>query len=177
MDFFATIFSNKYLSTLLPIGLGTSVGYLTRPDRGSVERDYRRLQRPPLSPPAAVFGPVWTTLYGLMGFAAYRAWTTAHASLDMSRRDVAVQGGVLYTTQLALNLAWMPLYFGFNKPRLALADIVLLWGNIATLSYVWSDVDVTASYLMLPYLAWVSFATYLNAATIYLNKDGLAKLD
>lgn len=73
-------------------------------------------------------------------------------------------GATLYTIQLGLNLIWMPLFFGFQRPKEAVADIVALVGTTSYLVYVWSKVDTVASWLMVPYLGWLSFATYLTAS-------------
>jgi tryptophan-rich sensory protein len=67
----------------------------------------------------------------------------------------------LYTIQLGLNLVWMPLFFGFNRPIAAAVDIVSLAGTVSYLAYIWGQVDTTSGWLLAPYLAWLGFATYL----------------
>jgi benzodiazapine receptor len=147
------------------------------------KKQYRELKQPPLNPPAYVFAPVWTLLYAGMGYASHRAWT---AGMDSSFDAQAVadakvfnqfsvgssllnsfllqHGATLYTIQLGLNLIWMPLFFGFQRPKEAVADIVALVGTTSYLVYVWSKVDTAASWLMVPYLGWLSFATYLTVS-------------
>lgn len=137
------------------------------------------LRQPPFNPPGYVFGPVWSLLYAGMGYASYRAWTIGMSSLDPLKRDAAQvrnhdiglksyllmftqHGATLYTIQLALNLLWMPLFFGLQRPVEAAVDIVTLLGTTSYLTYVWSKVDDVSAYLLVPYLAWVGFATYLN---------------
>jgi translocator protein len=71
--------------------------------------------------------------------------------------------------QLGLNLVWMPLFFGLGRPIEALVDIVSLTGTVGYLTYVWKKVDKVSAYCMVPYLAWLGFATYLCAGTGYLN--------
>lgn len=75
----------------------------------------------------------------------------------------------LYTVQLALNMAWMPLYFGLKRPIEATVDIVALLGTNVYLTKLWWSIDRNAAYCMLPYLGWLSFATYLCAGAGYLN--------
>lgn len=122
---------------------------------------YMALKQPPLRPPPAVFGPMWTALYGFMGFAAYRAWTTAHSTMSPRLIDLARHGATLYTIQLGLNLIWMPLFFRFKRPIEASVDIVALTGVTAYLTYIWSQVDEVAGWALAPYVAWLGFASYL----------------
>jgi benzodiazapine receptor len=74
------------------------------------------------------------------------------------------QGATLYTIQLGLNLVWMPLFFGYGKPAAATADIVALTGTVGYLAYIWGQVDPVCGWLLAPYLAWLSFATYLSVS-------------
>ncbi|KAK4193353.1 putative translocator protein [Podospora australis] len=169
-----SVFGSLPASVLLPIALGTAVGYSTRPK--DVPRQYLSLKNPPLRPPPQVFGPVWTILYGMMGYAAHRAYTLGTSPLSLPGTIAAARHGTtLYTIQLGLNLAWMPLFFGFNRPVLALVDIVALLGANGYLAWLWgTQVDKTAGWLLVPYLAWMTFATYLNAGTGYLNNWDLS---
>ena len=122
---------------------------------------YTALKQPPLRPPPYVFGPMWTTLYGFMGYAAYRAWSTGVNSFDPQTMRLAKHGATLYTIQLGLNLVWMPLFFKYKRPIEATVDIVALTGVTGYLIYVWSQVDAVAGYFLAPYLGWLGFATYL----------------
>lgn len=128
----------------------------------STQKTYLALKQPPLRPPPQVFGPTWTTLYALMGYAAYRAWSTGTASLNPTTIQLTKQGATLFTIQLGLNLIWMPLFFGLKRPIEATADITLLTGVTGYLTYVWSQVDTGAAWCLAPYLGWLSFATYLS---------------
>ncbi len=127
------------------------------------------LKQPPLRPPPAVFGPVWTALYGCIGYAAYRAWTTGMASLNPRKVEMTKHGATLYTIQLGLNLIWMPLFFKYKRPVAATLDIVALTGITAYMTYLWGQVDEVAGYFLAPYLAWLGFATYLCVGAGYLN--------
>lgn len=123
---------------------------------------YPTLNRPPLTPPDAVFGPVWSVLFGLMGLAAWHVWRRT----GLLGAPVAMG---LFLAQLALNLGWSVLFFGIQRPDLALVEILILWPVIlATLIAFWR-IDRIAGALLLPYLLWVAFAIYLNAGFVYLN--------
>jgi benzodiazapine receptor len=114
------------------------------------------LRKPPLTPPPAAFGPAWTALYLLMGVAAWLVWREG-----LSRRTALALG--LFAAQLVLNFAWSLIFFGQHRLGVALIEIVVLWLTIlATILAFW-QVRRAAGALLLPYLAWVSFAAYLNA--------------
>ncbi|KAI9853973.1 MAG: hypothetical protein M1824_000761 [Vezdaea acicularis] len=161
------IFSIPAISILVPIALGTGVGFSVQPR--DTQKTYLALKQPPYRPPPQVFGPVWTILYGLMGYSAYRAWTNGMSSLNPQTIEYTKKGATLWVTQLGLNLAWMPLFFGLNRPIEATADIVILTGTVGSLIYVWSQVDQVAAWCLAPYFAWLGFATYLTVGIGYLN--------
>ena len=123
---------------------------------------YQQLVQPSWAPSSAVFGPVWSVLYALMGVAAWLVWRE-----DGWRRQRGVLA--LFVIQLALNALWSWLFFGWHRGALAFADIVLLWLLIvATLVGFWR-VRPLAGALLLPYLCWVGFASALNFAVWHLN--------
>ncbi|KAK0734020.1 TspO/MBR-related protein [Lasiosphaeria miniovina] len=163
------VFNNLPVSVLLPVALGTLVGYSMRPK--DTERAYLSWKQPPLRPPPWVFGPAWTILYGLMGYAAHRAVHFGTSPLNSAATIAAARhGATLYSIQLELNLAWMPLFFGLRRPVEATIDVLALLGINGYLAYLWgSSVDSTAGWLLVPYVAWLGFATYLSAGTGYLN--------
>jgi benzodiazapine receptor len=133
------------------------------------------LKQPPFRPPPQVFGPAWTLLYGLMGYAAHRAVSTGLSPLQSPEVIQATKhGATLYTIQLGLNLLWMPLFFVAKRPIEATVDIVVLTGIVGYLTYVWSKVDVVASWALTPYLGWLCYATYLSAGVGYLNNWSIA---
>ncbi len=125
---------------------------------------YRRLRKPSFNPPNWIFAPVWTTLYVLMAFAAWRV-TMSPATPD---RGWALD---LFGLQLALNLAWSWIFFGRRALGAALAEVLLLWAAIAATIAVFARVDALAAWLLVPYIAWVSFASLLNAAIWRLNRQ------
>lgn len=147
------------LSLALCLGVGAIGAAVTQT---SVNDWYARLAKPSFNPPNEVFAPVWTTLYVMMAIAAWRVWRTA---------DSATRGGplTLFLLQLALNLGWSMVFFGLQKIGAAVATIVVLdVGVIVTMLAFWA-VDRIAGLLMVPYLAWVAFATVLNIALWRLN--------
>lgn len=112
-----------------------------------------------------------------MGYAAYRATTSGLLDPNPEIRSLALTGTTAYTCQLVLNLAWMPLFFGLRKPALALVDIVALTANVWSLAALWARWDPIAAYLMVPYLVWLSFATYITAGVGVLNNWDISKLE
>lgn len=119
---------------------------------------FRSLPRPPLQPPDAVFGPVWTALYAALAWNGVRLWAE-DPELPGARRARA-----LWAAQLGLNAAWTPLFFGLRRPGVALADLVLLDTAATALRVSEAERAEPTSLVLDPYLAWLGFATYLNAA-------------
>lgn len=115
---------------------------------------YATLAKPAFSPPNWVFGPVWTTLYALMGIAAFLVWQQPHTE---RRRALW-----LFGIQLVLNGLWSAIFFGLRSPAGALFVIVALWWAILATMVTFSRISKPAALLLLPYLLWVTFATYLN---------------
>jgi benzodiazapine receptor len=129
----------------------------------SVGTWYQTLQKPTWNPPSAVFSPVWTLLYIAMSIAAWRAWRKAAPEAG---------GGVirLYGAQLILNALWSILFFGLRRPDLALIDIVALWLLLVLGLVRFWRLDRIAGLLWAPYVAWVSFAAFLNFTIWQLNR-------
>jgi benzodiazapine receptor len=128
----------------------------------SVGSWFQTLSKPSWNPPDAVFGPVWSALFVMMAVAAWLVW-----------RRVGARAGrtslMLFGLQLVLNVGWSALFFGLRRPDLALLEIALLWLAIAATAWSFRRHSGWAALLLLPYLAWVSFATGLNAAIWRLN--------
>ena len=112
--------------------------------------------RPWFFPPDVVFPVAWTLLFTLMGVSLFLVWRKG-----TDRRDVRVAIGA-FGAQMALNVAWTPVFFGLQRPGLGLVVILLLWVGIAATILLFDRVDRRASVLLSPYLAWVSFAAVLN---------------
>ena len=127
---------------------------------------YTELARPDWAPPPAVFGPVWTVLYALMGIAAWLVWRVGGFRAARSALT-------LFLVQLAFNALWSWLFFAWQRGALAFADILLLWALIvATLIAFWR-IRALAGALLVPYLLWVSFAAALNYSVWRLNPQVL----
>jgi tryptophan-rich sensory protein len=126
---------------------------------------FSTLGKPSFNPPGWVFGPVWTVLYALMAVAAWRVWR--RAGFQAGRGALSIFG-----VQLALNLAWPLIFFGLRRIDLAVLCIVALWVAIAATIAAFHRIDRWAACLLVPYLAWVSFAAVLNMAIWHLNWGG-----
>lgn len=118
---------------------------------------YAMLTKPAWSPPAWVFGPVWTLLYTMMAGAAWLVWQCG----GWRERRGALR---LYLVQLALNALWTPLFFGLQSPGLGFAAIVFLWLAIVLTARAFFRVRPLAGWLLTPYVVWVGFAAVLNFA-------------
>ncbi len=141
---------------LLCFGVSVLGGRATAPALASW---YPSLAKPPWTPPSWVFGPVWTLLYPLVAVAGWLAW----------REGRARSGTLLFLLQLSLNAAWPWIFFGDRRIGLALLCVVAMWlAILATIRAFW-PVSKGAAVLLVPYLAWVGFATALNAAIWFLN--------
>jgi benzodiazapine receptor len=123
---------------------------------------YNSLNKPAWNPPSWIFGPVWTTLYILMGIAAALAW-------EGRRTRAGRVAFLLFGLQLALNALWSWLFFHWHRPDLALADLVVLWVVILGALIAFRRIRPLAGWLLVPYLAWVSFAGVLNASIAKRN--------
>ena len=129
----------------------------------SVDTWYQALEKPPFNPPDWVFAPVWIALYVLMAIAAWRVWRLR--SSEVTGKALAV-----FAVQLGLNLSWSFLFFGLQRIDLALVEIViLLWAIITNTIMFWRIVRL-AGLLLVPYAAWVTYATVLNASLWLLNE-------
>ncbi len=128
---------------------------------------YVFLVKPVFEPPSWIFAPVWTILYALMGISFYLIWQRAGRR---GRRSLRYQVAAHYFGgQLLLNLTWSLVFFGLHSPFLGLVNIVALWGLIILTIEHSLPLSKWAGYLLIPYLAWVSFAAILNAAIVVLN--------
>lgn len=143
-----------------------AVGYFSSiVTRDNIPTWYTNLEKPSFNPPNWVFAPVWTILYIMMGYAAGRIWN----KIDQFEAEVK-KGFLFFLIQLALNALWSYLFFGLHNPMLASFEIVLLWLMIYETYLQFKKIDKVAAYLLLPYLAWVSFATVLTFSIWYLNR-------
>lgn len=122
---------------------------------------YNTIAKPWWTPPNAVFGPAWTLLYIMMAVAAWLVWLS---------KDRVKPALILFFVQLALNLLWSLLFFTARSPGLALIEAVFLWSAVLATMVAFFNRSRPAGWLFVPYLAWVSFATALNAAIWWMNR-------
>ena len=129
----------------------------------SVQTWYQTIQKPSWNPPDGLFGPVWTILYLLMAVALWRVWRLGWGESGVR---LAV---TLFVLQLGLNVLWSFVFFGLRQPGWAFLEIVVLWGFILATLISFYRLERLAGVLLVPYLAWVTFATVLNGAVWRLN--------
>ncbi|KAH9823789.1 TspO/MBR family-domain-containing protein [Melampsora americana] len=168
---------NPIYSTVLPVLLGTTTGLITRT---SVKTWYPKLRKPPFEPPRWAFPVAWTYLYSSMGYASHlltktylNSFNSSHSIDFLNTSNLSLK---FYFLQLCFNLIWTPIFFGQRQIGLALLNISILDLNVFYLTYLSKKVNQKAFYLLLPYCAWLSYATYLNAGVWYLN-GGQSKLN
>ena len=146
-------------SLILPLVVGAVAGFFTS---ASIPGWYDALNKPTFSPPNWLFGPVWVTLYLIMGFSCYLVWD---APLSNPRNSALT----IYGVQLFLNFVWSFIFFYFKMMGLALIEICLLWVFIVIMIVRFKEIVPSAAYLNVPYLLWVTFASVLNGAFYFLN--------
>jgi benzodiazapine receptor len=155
---------NKVFKLTAAIAICEGVGILgsvfTIP---SITSWYQTLNKPFFNPPNFIFGPVWTTLYALMGVSIY---LILEKKLKKQKRILLF----LFSLQLVLNFWWSILFFGLRLPLAALIEIAVLWLSILVLIIKFYKFSKPASILLIPYIVWVSFASLLNASIVILNK-------
>lgn len=124
---------------------------------------YAALIKPPFNPPNWVFGPVWTVLYTLMGISLFLVWKKGDKGFNIKNAVI------IFIIQLLLNAVWSAIFFGAKSVLSAFILISLLWIAILLTMIQFNKVSKPAAYLLLPYLLWVSFASYLNLSIYILN--------
>ena len=137
------------VATLLPF-VGAVPGSIIT--RNNIKGWYQHIKKPDWRPPNWAFGPVWTCLYAGMGYASHLVY----------QEGADTSALMLYGSQLVLNWAWTPLFFGLHHVKLATLEISALWLNVALCGLKFYSINKTAGLLFLPYLTWVSLATALS---------------
>ena len=130
----------------------------------SVKTWYLTINKPVFNPPSWVFGPVWTILFLLMGISLFLVWSKG---FDNPQVKIAL---LIFAAQLILNVLWSTLFFGLKSPLFAFVEIVILWIFILLTIINFYSISKPASYLLIPYLLWVTFASVLNFAIFLLNR-------
>ena len=157
---------NKYLKIIYCVAICLAVGYLSSiVTQSSIKTWYPKIEKPSFNPPNWVFAPVWTMLFIMMGIAAGMVWNKLETNKELVKK-----GLLFFTIQLLLNALWSYLFFGLNNILLALIEIILLWLIIYETYLIFKQIDKRASYLLIPYLAWVGFATILTGSIFWLNQ-------
>jgi tryptophan-rich sensory protein len=125
---------------------------------------YETLRRPALAPPNWIFGPVWTVLFALIGIAVWLVWRQADTAEKAVKRAMAI-----FSVHFCFNIGWSAAFFGMQNIGLGLVVILLLLGFIGATIWAFARIDRRAAWLLVPYLLWVAFATYLNYRFWTLN--------
>lgn len=149
------------LRALVLPGIAAAVGGVAT--ASSVKTWYPTLEKPSFNPPSSLFGPVWTTLYLMMGFADYL----------VSQRGEAPhvhRAQTLYRGQLGFNALWSVLFFGRRSPLSGFVEIIVLWVAVAMTLVAFARISRLAALLLAPYLLWTTFAGVLNAAIWWKNR-------
>jgi len=156
--------TDKIIKFILSIALCQSVGLIgslfTTP---SIPTWYTSLQKPSFAPPNWLFGPVWITLFTLMGISFYLVWN------KRLKNKLVKKGLFIFGIQLVLNMLWSFLFFGLQSPLYGLIEIIVLWIAIGVTIFKFYKISKNAALLLLPYIAWVSIAVILNYYIWILN--------
>jgi len=174
-SFEAELFFTIPKNPVLAVGIPLSLGFISAiPTKTTVESVwYNTLNAPPGRPSPKVFPIVWTVLYTGMGYASHLAVKALDRGLLSPASANSARSGIkLYWAQLALNLLWSPLFFGMRQPALALVDSIALTAITIKMT---ADLDGptggASTLLLLPYCAWLGFATYINGGIWWLNRN------
>lgn len=151
----------KLIITIILSELAGGIGAIFT--QQSVSSWYSALNKPAFAPPNYLFAPVWTLLYLLMGIAVWLVWRKG-----LMTKEAKIAFG-LFWFQLVLNALWSYLFFGLQNPLAGLVEIIFLWGAILATIIYFFKISTTAGALMVPYLAWVTFAALLNFFIWRLN--------
>ena len=125
---------------------------------------YEDLAKPRWRPPNWLFGPAWTILYAMIAISGWMVWKA-------SSWPAVAPAMAIYAVQLLLNAGWTPLFFGLKRPDLAFYELLLLWTSILATIIAFLQISEFAALLLVPYLAWVTFAGALNRSILRLNPD------
>lgn len=149
------------ISLAIPLAIGATSGFFTV---SGVESWFQTINKPTWNPPNWIFGPVWTTLYVMMGIAFFIIWKSE------IRSELKKSAIVLFAVQLVLNFFWSFIFFNQHEIGWALVEIIIMWFFILFTIFAFGNISKTAAWLMVPYISWVSFATILNYTIWQLNK-------
>lgn len=148
------------ISLAIPLLVGFGGSYFTTPE---ITGWFQTINKPSWNPPNAVFAPVWTTLYVLMGIALFLVWKS---TANPASKRMAI---IFFFIQLALNFCWSLIFFNRHDIGMAMIEIALLWLSILVTIFAFAKVNKLAAWLLVPYISWVSFAAILNYTIWQLN--------
>lgn len=149
------------IAVAIPLLIGSTSAFFTVTGVGSW---YQTINKPSWNPPDYIFGPVWTTLYVLMGISLFLVWKSG---TDVGTKRKAI---VLFAIQLVLNFFWSFIFFDQHLVGAAFAEIVVMWLLIVLTIFAFARISKLAAWLLVPYISWVSFAAFLNYTIWQLNK-------
>jgi tryptophan-rich sensory protein len=148
------------IAIAIPVLVGGISGFFTV---SGVESWYQTIHKPSWNPPNWVFGPVWTTLYVMMGIALWLVWK------EDTSRELKMIAFILFGVQLILNFLWSFVFFKLEQPGFAFLEILFMWVAILATIFAFAQVNKTAAWLLVPYISWVSFAAILNFTIWRMN--------
>ena len=149
------------IAVAIPVAVGAVSGFFTF---SGVQSWYQTLNKPSWNPPDRIFGPVWTTLYVMMGIGLYQVWRSDSSGV-LKKKAIA-----LFAAQLILNFFWSFIFFNQHQIGWAFIEIMVMWIFILLTIFAFAQVSKTAAWLLVPYISWVSFAAILNYTIWQLNK-------
>lgn len=153
-------FVKLLIAIAIPVLVGGISGFFTVT---GVESWYQTIQKPSWNPPNWVFGPVWTSLYVMMGIALWLVWK------EDTSRELKMIAFILFGVQLLLNFLWSFIFFKLEQPGFAFLEILFMWVAILATIFAFAQVNKAAAWLLVPYISWVSFAAMLNFTIWRLN--------
>jgi translocator protein len=148
------------IAIIIPLAVGATSGFFTASGVGSW---YQTINKPSWNPPSWIFGPVWTTLYVMMGIALFLIWKSD--APDTQKRTAML----LFAVQMVLNFFWSFIFFKQHQMGWALVEIIAMWVMILLTIFSFAPISKTAAWLLVPYISWVSFATILNYTLWKMN--------
>ena len=148
------------IAIIIPVAVGATSGFFTSSE---IPGWYQTINKPTWNPPSWLFGPVWTTLYVMMGIALFLIWKS-DASESVKKTAI-----LLFAAQLVLNFFWSFIFFNQHQIGWALVEIIIMWVFILLTIFAFAPISKTAAWLLIPYISWVSFATILNYTIWKLN--------
>ena len=149
-----------FISIAITLLVGAIAGYFTT---SGVNGWYAVANKPSFNPPNWLFAPVWTALYIMMGIALYLVWSKG------ASKEIKQTALILFAVQLALNFAWLFIFFYAKQPGWAFVEIIVLWLAILLTIFWFGKISSVSAWLLVPYISWVSFASLLNFYIWKLN--------